>query len=210
MVVPRAIKQNIWNAAIKQCGAIPVANMEELIDTLKALSYLPPVIGSRLGILGGSGGQSVALADTFAEAGLEVPELTAKSYKKLESFFQVVGASYGNPIDPGVNRRELGRIMDILEQDSNVEIVVEMIMIRGSFRSVEELWEDVQHIIEMKERSSKPVLAILFSSTSEENVLAGKIAEKFHQNQVAAFVTFERAALALKNAVDYYRFRKSI
>jgi len=42
---------------------------------MKALLYIPPVRGGRMGITGVSGGQSVAIADVFAEAGLRVPLL---------------------------------------------------------------------------------------------------------------------------------------
>ena len=83
MAVPMAI----WDAAVKQYGAVKVARMEELIDTLKAILYLAPVNSNTVGIAGGSGGQSVAIADVFAEAGLRVPPLTQESYDELASFF---------------------------------------------------------------------------------------------------------------------------
>ena len=35
-----AISRVIWDAAMKQCGAITVANVEELIDTVQALMHL--------------------------------------------------------------------------------------------------------------------------------------------------------------------------
>ncbi len=40
-----AVPQAIWDAAMKQCGAVTVASLEEMIDTLKALLYLAPVRG---------------------------------------------------------------------------------------------------------------------------------------------------------------------
>ncbi|MFC1954037.1 CoA transferase, partial [Chloroflexota bacterium] len=85
--------------------------LEELIDTLKALLYLSPVWGDRVAVVGGSGGLSVAIADVFAEAGLRVPLLTQESYDKLATFFNLVGAGCRNPVDPGSNRSQLGRIL---------------------------------------------------------------------------------------------------
>ena len=100
-----AVPQAIWDAAIKQCGAMKVDSMEELIDTVKALIYLPPVRGNRVALFGGSGGQSVAITDAFANAGLEVPLLTQESYDELATFFTLIGGSCRNPIDTGnVNR----------------------------------------------------------------------------------------------------------
>ena len=96
-----AVTQSVWDAAIRQCGAIKVVKLEELIDTLKALLYLSPVRGDRVAITGGSGGQSVAIADVFAEAGLKVPLLGQESYDELATFFTLIGGSYGNAIDTG-------------------------------------------------------------------------------------------------------------
>ncbi len=67
LAVPRAV----WDSAIRQCGAVGVDRMEELIDTLKALIFLPPITGDRVGITGVSGGQSVAIADAFAEGAMD-------------------------------------------------------------------------------------------------------------------------------------------
>jgi acetate---CoA ligase (ADP-forming) len=60
----------VWQALIKQCGAIKVDNLDEMIDTVKALLYIHPLNGVRIGLIAMSGGQSVAITDTFARAGL--------------------------------------------------------------------------------------------------------------------------------------------
>ena len=40
-----AVPHNIWTSVMRQCGAIPVDDADELIDTLKALLYLDPESG---------------------------------------------------------------------------------------------------------------------------------------------------------------------
>ena len=40
-----AVPQAIWEAMIRQCGALNAVEMEDLIDTANALTYLPPVHG---------------------------------------------------------------------------------------------------------------------------------------------------------------------
>lgn len=121
-----AVSQAVWETALRQCGAMPVAGMEELIDAIKALLYLPPVRGDRVGVAGGSGGQSVVVADLFSEAGLRVPALTPKSYDELANFFSLIGGGCPNPIDTGgnVNRREMRRIMQILARDDHIDNLV--------------------------------------------------------------------------------------
>ncbi|MBI4267719.1 MAG: CoA-binding protein, partial [Chloroflexi bacterium] len=156
LAVPRAI----WNAAVKQCGAIGVMRIEEMIDTLKALLYLSPVRGTGVGIAGGSGGQSVAIADVFAEAGLKVPTLTQESYDELATFYTLIGGGYRNPIDTGnVNRREMKRILEILEKDANIDNVVFLTTAR--FSANEQLDTDIKQLVEIRERSQKAVMTIL-------------------------------------------------
>ena len=94
-----AVPHAIWESAVRQCGAVIVYSIEELADTLNAILNLRPVYGNRVGIAGGSGGQSVAIADVFAENGLRVPALTKKSYDELASFFMLIGAGYRNPVN---------------------------------------------------------------------------------------------------------------
>ncbi len=197
------IPQAIWDAAIKQCRAVKVGNLEELIDTLATLLYLPPVRGNRVGIAGGSGGQSVAISDAFAEAGLSVPLLTQKSYDEFATFFKLVGSSYRNPIDAGMfNRQFSKRILEILERDANIDNLVFLLWPGGQDASPEELQAV---LVEMRQRTTKPVMVILpFITTPEEMQKARQASTKLRDNGIPAFFTMERGARALKNALDYY------
>ncbi|MFC1940536.1 CoA-binding protein [Chloroflexota bacterium] len=201
-----AVPLAIWDAAVRQCGAIKVSSMEELIDTLKALLYLPPVHGDRVAVAGGSGGQSVAIADVFAEAGLRVPMLTQESYDELAAFFSLVGASYRNPVDPGSNRKEMERILEILVQDANIDNLVLLVTTRfGLTREVE---SHINSLLDMKQKTSKPVMTILAHSFSPEEVKqAGDVVRKLQKGDIPTFIALERGARALKNALDYYRLK---
>ncbi|MFC2038619.1 CoA-binding protein [Chloroflexota bacterium] len=204
-----AVSHTIWDTAVKQCGAIKVNRLEELIDTLKALLYLSPVTGNRVAITGGSGGQSVAIADVFSEAGLKVPTLSKESHQELESFYNLVGGGYLNPIDTGnTNRRELGRIAEILERDSNTDSLAMIVNTRFGPRVP--LEPVVELLTDIRQKNSKPVLAILPSSFSTEEVkLAGDTMKKLHAGGVPGFVSLERGAFALRKAIDYYNLKKS-
>ncbi|MBW2623386.1 MAG: CoA-binding protein, partial [Deltaproteobacteria bacterium] len=123
-----AVPRTVWNAVMKQHGAVNVNGVDQLIDAIKALMYLSPVKGNRVAIAGGSGGQSVDIADAANEAGLDVPPLTRESYDELETFYNIIGGGYDNPIDTGnSNRMQLIRIMDIIERDVNIDNIVMMI-----------------------------------------------------------------------------------
>jgi len=206
-----AIPQAIWDAAMRQCGAINVSDMEELIDTLKALLYLSPVLGNRVGIAGGSGGHSVAVADTFAEDGLEVPVLTSESYDELSTFFSLIGGGYRNPIDTGnVNRKEMKRIVGILERDANIDNLVLLLRTSRLWRTPEEVENDIRLVINTRKETVKPVMVIIPFFTPEEMEEASNMARKLWKKGVPTFTTFHRGARALKNTLDYYRLKKGL
>lgn len=198
-----AVSQTIWDAAVKQGGAVSVRSLEELVDALKAIQHLKPVYGNRVGITGGSGGQSVAIADVFAEAGLKVPTLTQQSYDELATFFSLIGGGYRNPIDTGnVNRREMKRIMEILERDDNVDNLVLLTAVNP--RMAGQLERDIAMLVEMRERAPKPVAVILAFQSPEAIQATRDVAQRLREGGIPTFVSLERGANALKNALDYY------
>ncbi len=205
LAIPRAI----WDAAIHQFGGIGVAGVEELIDTLKALLLLSPVYGDRIAIAGGSGGQSVAIADVFAEAGLRVPLLTQQSYDEFATFFTLIGGSYRNPVDTGnPNRKQMTHIMTVLEKDANVDNLV--LLMTPRMMTTEQFQDNIDLLSGIKRSSNKPVMAILAPSFSAEEVAqAQEIMRRFQDNGVPVFPDYERGARALRHALDYYRFRNN-
>ena len=206
-----AVPQAIWDAAVRQCRAIKVTRMEELIDTLKALLYLPPVHGDRVGVAGGSGGDSVSTADVFAEAGLRVPLLTQESYDELATFFNVVGGSYRNPVDTASPvRRDMKRIIDTLERDNNIDNLVLIISTKPGWHiTPEQLQGDIDLVNHVRKRTSKPVMAIVYFSNPDAEKEARGVILKLQEMGIPAFPAIERGALALKNAVDYYRLKSA-
>jgi acyl-CoA synthetase (NDP forming) len=203
-----AVPVAIWESAIRQCGAVNVYSIEELTDTLKAILCLKPVYGARVGVAGGSGGQSVAIADVFAEAGLKVPPLTGASYDQLASFFLLIGAGYRNPIDPGVNRREIQRIMNILEADANIDNLVLMTSVMSQFRASEQLEKEITLLLELRKRTPKPVAVVLGFYSPESVNETRAIAVRLRDGGIPLFVSPERGARALRNALQYHVLRR--
>jgi acyl-CoA synthetase (NDP forming) len=198
-----AVSMDIWESAIKQAGAVSVATMDELVDTIKALLYFPPVRGKRVGIAGGSGGQSVAIADGFAAAGLYSPELSPESYEELGTFLSVIGAGYRNPIDTGSQpRNTIPHIMDVLDRDENIDNLVMLTGARWGMTETPKM--DIDTMGDIKKKSSKPVMAVVSYSTPEEMTGAMEAIHLFQEQGVPAFPSMERGAKALRNAYEYY------
>lgn len=201
-----AVRMTIWDAALKQCGALQVSRMEEMVDTLKALLFLPPIYGNRVGITGGSGGQSVAIADVFAEAGISVPELTPESYDELAKFYSLIGGGNRNPIDTGnQNSREMKRILEILGGDANIDSLV--LMGSGAMGASTRLQTQIDILDDIRKRNSKAVLAVISYSAPDQMRGAREATKRYQASGIPTFPSMERAALAIRNTLEYYKFK---
>jgi acetate---CoA ligase (ADP-forming) len=210
-----ASEGRVWDAVMRQTGALCVGSLEEMVDVVQALAYVRPGIGKRVGLIAMTGGQSVVIADAFEQAGLEVPLLSAASYEKLESFFNIIGGSYRNPLDAGgtlamgFRLDNLQRMLDILEEDPNVDAIaietaVAYLARRGILHS--SLLEGLISLLsEHKERSRKAFLLILQAGNQEKKI--AEIRGKFLARGIATFGSFQQGANALAKAIAYHRWR---
>jgi acetyltransferase len=210
-----ATSNAVWDAVVRQCGAIETIAMDDTIDTLKALLRCKPTTGRGMGLMAMTGGQSVVITDAFVRAGLDVPVLSAKSYEQLAEFFNIIGGSYRNPLDMGGTigfggqQDYLKKLFDILEEDGHVDaIAMELasgFMARRWQADPSSLDELLDILCAHAEQSSKPFLTILHPGHLEEVTAAAR--QRVAERGLAVFHTFERAATALSRAVGYWRQR---
>ncbi len=207
-----AIPGVIWDAAVRQSRAVQVSRMEELIDTIKVLLYLPPVKGDRVAAVGGSGGGSVAVADAFAEAGLRLPAFSQASYDEFASFWTLIGGGYKNPVDTyNANRREMKRILDILARDVNTDNIVALFAARHAGPGGQApLDAQLAPFAGFVQATLKPVMAIITGSSSAQTAAASlELMGRLQGIGIPAIQGMERGALALRNAAEYYQLNHS-
>jgi len=139
-----------------------------------------------------------------------VPLLTQESYDELATFFTLIGGGYGNPIDTGnPNSRQMGCIMEILERDTNTDNLVLLVNARAG--TSPQLETHINSVIDIRQRTSKPVMAILsYSFTPREVEQAADTIHKLQDGGVPTFIALERGARALRNALDYYNLKSSV
>ncbi|HEX2172402.1 MAG TPA: CoA-binding protein, partial [Dehalococcoidia bacterium] len=203
---------SIWDAIYKQTGAIRADSFDELIDAAKAVSMITPTTANRVGLFSQTGGQSVVVTDAFAKVGMEVPLLSDVSYERLGAFFNIVGGSFRNPIDMGQNwtgEESFANILQILDEDPVIDIIVLEILVSFMWRRWErrpELQDALFGSIRaFRERSRKPILVVLPTTHRERETIDVK--NKLLEYDITSFPSFDRAARALKKAIDYHRFR---
>ncbi|HEY8490262.1 MAG TPA: CoA-binding protein [Dehalococcoidia bacterium] len=202
----------VWNAVMRQTGAIPADTLDEVVDVLKALLLARAPAGPRMALMAMTGGPSVGITDAFARAGLEVPLLSDASYRRLGEFFNVIGGSYRNPLDTGgtlgQNPDNLRRILEILDEDPHVDAIVMEVsggfMARRWVTQPEALEGTLGTLTAFRDRSAKPFFAVFYAGHMEEAALT--IRPRFQEAGIPLFPTYERAALAIRRALDYRRF----
>jgi len=85
-------------ASCRRAGAIPVENLEELVDAAIALAYRQPLEGPRVAILTNAGGPSAVGADALDRNGLRLADLSADTQARLWEICPP-GTMTGNPVD---------------------------------------------------------------------------------------------------------------
>ena len=88
-----------WDALCKQLGIISVTSIEELIDVLVTLLFLPLPRGKNAVLFGAGGGASVLIADEFESRGLRVPPLPPELIAQIREFTPIAGNILRNPVD---------------------------------------------------------------------------------------------------------------
>jgi len=208
----------LWDAAMRQAGAVQADSLDETIDAVKTLVYCRPATGYRMGLVAMTGGQSVVITDAFERGGLEVPLLTDASYEKLSGFFNIIGGSYRNPLDSGGTighgflPQNLQKLLEILEEDSNVDAIAMEVGAGFLARRMRENPAILDSLLDIlsahRERSRKPFLAIAHPGHLED--VSAMIRARLLERSVASFTDFRSAARALRRAIDYWRFREGI
>jgi acyl-CoA synthetase (NDP forming) len=209
-----AQSSEIWDALFRQTGAIRIDGLEEMVDTIKALQLLKPCTGQRLGLVTMTGGPSVVITDTFAKQGLDIPPLADTSYDKFRQFFNIIGGSFKNPVDMGMNwaGESFNEIMQVLMEDPHIDAVVNDLPLTFLNRRMARQPDFKERLFatfdDMRQRYDKPLLAVVGFSPFEKDEVDFR--RELQATGLPAFHNFERAARAFRHVTDYYRFRQTV
>ena len=122
-----ASERAVWQAAVRQAGALEVGSLNDLIDMLVAFRSAGPARGPRAAVLGGAGGETVEAADLCQEAGLEVVPLTQELRERLRDKLPHNWDWVGNPLDSSIltwGRFEAGDILQMMAASPAYDLVI--------------------------------------------------------------------------------------
>lgn len=201
---------DLWSSALKQAGAIPVADMEELADTLLLFQQVKRLPGSRLGVIcgltDGGGGESVLSADACASEGLEVPRFSTAARERLAAIFGEVGSVLRNPLDVSQGYGDvakLRRALEIVLAEPYIDIlaIYENVEILARFLSERLMGEMNAMFIEFNRRKSKPLVCVLPRGGNDSAWLEARSA--LLKGGIPVFTSTARAARAIANVRRY-------
>lgn len=112
--------------AFDRAGIVAVSSVRELIDAGMALTSERRARDANLGIVSGSGGVGVMMADQCAELGISVPRLESKTIDKLNQLLPEY-SGMDNPVDYGPIYQDPGAVRGCISavlDDDGVDIVV--------------------------------------------------------------------------------------
>ncbi|TRZ64032.1 hypothetical protein D4R20_03305, partial [bacterium] len=112
----------VVDAIFEQSGVIRVKSVDELFDLAKSFDRTILPAGNRVGILTNAGGPAILTVDEAQNSGLQVPELSQASQKKLKKFL-VPEAAFLNPVDvlPNATAEVYGKATKIMLADKNID-----------------------------------------------------------------------------------------
>ena len=213
---------DVWQALLRQYGAIMVSNFQELIDQVVAFTLLPPITGRRVIVAGGGGGKSMVSADVWEEEGFDLPELTAEFRKKLKEKVPQLWDWVRNPIDAslfqGTPLLDIN-LMEWLSSEDGFDICVANLTQDDPLPN--DVWEKVLapnflNSVAAIKKKGKPVVCVIetgeIGQAEMESWKWRAIAETRRQivdQGLAVFPSPESAAKAVRRLVDYWAWRES-
>ena len=165
----------IWEAALRQAGAIQVHSLEELAQACLAFSLLPRRPYRGITVAGGGGALGVAACDMAEAYGLALPRLEGEIYAGVLACLPQPGSSAANPIDianPYVPPKMIKEALLQAARDPRVDIQIQApllyhfkalstMMGAASFPEITPYEELAVAARETADASGKPVVVVL-------------------------------------------------
>lgn len=202
----------VTSAVFRQFGVTRVDGLDELLEVSAALARTrpegaKPPAWAKAGRSPGvcvyaiSGGTGAHMADMAADAGLHLPDLTAKTQKLLHDGLIPTYLRVSNPVDcggPPVADARGRRILDAIVADPNVDIVV--IPITGAVVTFSEPF--TRDIVEVAKTTDKPIFVVWGAPAGTDDTYYKRLLD----GGLPTFRTFGNCIAAVRAYQDYWTF----
>ena len=154
-------RQEIYEGALKQSGALYGDSAERLFDAARALALCPLPEGGRVAILSGQAGPAMAAADICEAEGMEIAAFRPETQRLINELLPPL-ALRTNPVDMGpawYNASAIQGIIAAVMEDSGVDAILLLMMFASANRAAVSGFSDLL----LKWKQQKPVVACLIA-----------------------------------------------
>jgi acyl-CoA synthetase (NDP forming) len=198
-----ASSRQIWMGAVRQGGAVPVAEFEAWVDTIMGFSFLSEKsLGDRLAIISGPGGLAVSAAEACGIAGLRLALLSPSTQSSLSSFIAKTGTSLRNPIDIGLIGAMDKETIFQATRTAAIDEEVDAVVVIGTGMTPEDGQLHAEAMVQIQAESHKPIVMVTVPGFD-----LGQ-AHLFYQAEIPVFETVERAMQVYARVREYQRWRQ--
>ena len=208
--------RQLWEAMVRQAGAISVGDIEELVDVAVGLYFAPVITGRRTAVAGGSGGSSVQAADQCEEAGLDIIPLPQDIRDELKANGDPVWDWIGNPADFSISmgdRGAEGGVMHLMAKHPAFDLLI--IFVHGPWHRTSEPFDIDRHMkmYDLQKMGGKPTIMVYGdrprnSPGKEEadwyNKITAEIQDRLLASGSPVYPNVGRAARAVNKIIEYY------
>jgi 3-hydroxypropionyl-CoA synthetase (ADP-forming) len=169
----------VVKGAFSQCGILSVNSYDELVASLKCLSWQPVPKGNRVAMITNGAGPIIAAIDQFERLGLELANLGEQSISSFKSHYPPTYV-IGNPCDVtgSANAADYKFAIQTFIDDPNVDIVMPWFVFQD-----DPLEENIIDILsEFNKQRKKPILIGALGGPFTQ-----KMANKLEDNQIPVY-----------------------
>jgi acetate---CoA ligase (ADP-forming) len=192
----------VHDAVFRQYGVIRVDDLDELLETSALFTRAPKPAGDRICVYAISGGTGALMADLLGAAGLNMPELSAETQRRLREFIPTY-LTVRNPVDNGAVVLTQGhgpKIFEILLADPSSDLVI--VPITGVFPPMSDIL--AKEVVDAYASGRKPVIVVWGSPKIDETAFRILV-----EGRVPMFRSFRNCVKGLKAYLGYHRFAAS-
>ena len=186
----------LFSAMCKQAGIIRLTDLEEMVETAKALAFQPLPKGRKTAVVHYTGAGCVMGADSVIQEGLTIAELSEETLDQLRKITPE-WHYLRNPVDlwPSIEasgaEKAFSTIVEGLVDDDNVDGIVVAV---GAMRGIPLKWPDLERFY-----GKKPILATVEGDREK----GFEIVKRMEEQKFPCYRSVQRAIRALSHMVEY-------
>jgi acyl-CoA synthetase (NDP forming) len=209
-----------WNAIFSQTGAIRVDSLDELVDMMVTLRFMPvPPKGKRIATMGIGGGVSVLATDECHNAGFVMAPLDEAVKRDLtRNVASDAGAMLSNPVDfPlwAMSDEQFRDALRTLLKWEGIDLFLFLAPLRQSEPPLAEYVPFVEYqlsnLIKVTNECGKPTAVVInFLATGQSWLAAAGLQQKCYEAGLPTYHSTASALKAIGQLVKHHDARRSL